>query len=126
MKSVCSFLSLYLMTFVPRHAYAAENGADTFFGTVNGYMADVLFYNVLPEAYGNMPFIVGWLIVGAVYLTVRFGFINVRMMGHAFDTSTAECHMGRKVGDPFATHAHQWKNFFPSGYHMFNQQLIRL
>ncbi|MDX8384184.1 MAG: amino acid carrier protein [Ghiorsea sp.] len=31
-----------------------------------------------------MPLIVAWLIVGAVYMTCRFGFINVRMMGHAF------------------------------------------
>jgi len=57
-------------------------GIDAFFGTVNGYLASVLFFDVMPGD-GNMPFIVGWLVVGAVYLTCRFGFINVRMMGHA-------------------------------------------
>ncbi len=84
MKSISKLILLLSIIFHTHSAYAAENGVDAFFGTVNGYMADVLFYNVLPEAYGNMPFIVGWLVVGAVYLTFRFGFINLRMMGHAF------------------------------------------
>ncbi len=57
---------------------------DAFFGELNGYLASVLFYDIMPGD-GAMPFIVGWLIIGAVYLTVRFGFINVRMMRHAFD-----------------------------------------
>ena len=64
-------------------AYAAENMVDDFFGQLNGYLASVLFYDVMPGE-ASMPFIVAWLIVGAVYLTVRFGFINIRMMGHAF------------------------------------------
>lgn len=65
-------------------AEAGESvGIDAFFGNINGYMAQVLFYDVMPGE-GNMPFIVGWLVVGAVYLTFRFGFINLRMMGHAF------------------------------------------
>lgn len=58
-------------------------GIDAFFGTLNGYLASVLFFDIMPGG-ANMPFIVGWLVIGAVYLTCRFGFINVRMMGHAF------------------------------------------
>ncbi len=57
---------------------------DALFGQLNAWLASVLFYDVMPGD-ASMPFIVAWLIVGAVYLTVRFGFINVRMMGHAFD-----------------------------------------
>lgn len=56
---------------------------NDFFGSLNGYLATVLFFDVMPGE-GNMPFIVAWLIIGAVYLTFRFGFINLRMMGHAF------------------------------------------
>ena len=64
--------------------WAAEaNQVDQWFGTINGYMASVLFFDVMPGA-GNMPFIVGWLIVGAVFLTVKMGFVNLRVMGHAF------------------------------------------
>lgn len=64
-------------------AYASEGGMDVFFAGVNGYLAEVLFFDVMPGE-AVMPFIVAWLVVGAVYLTCRFGFINIRMMGHAF------------------------------------------
>jgi len=85
MKAVRLFFGTCLLWLVMvQPSYAAESSIDIFFGDLNGYLASVLFYNVLPESYGNMPFIVAWLIVGAVYLTLRFGFINVRMMGHAF------------------------------------------
>ena len=56
------------------------NGLNEFFGQVNGYLASALFFNV---GFG-MPFIVAWLIVGAVFLTVRMGFINLRMFFHAY------------------------------------------
>jgi AGCS family alanine or glycine:cation symporter len=55
------------------------NGFNDFFGVVNGYLASALFFNV---GFG-MPFIVAWLIVGAVFLTVRMGFINLRLLGHS-------------------------------------------
>jgi AGCS family alanine or glycine:cation symporter len=55
------------------------NGFDEFFGELNGYLANVLFFNV---GYG-MPFIVAWLIAGAVFLTIRMGFINLRLLGHS-------------------------------------------
>lgn len=78
-------LFLFALMLLPAgYAQAATEsaGVDGFFGVLNGYLASVLFFDVLPGA-GEMPFIVAWLIVGAVYLTFRFGFINLRMMGHA-------------------------------------------
>ncbi len=69
---------------LPQAAHAAEPGAiDTFFGVVNGYLANVVFYDVFPGE-PVVPFIVAWLIVGAVFLTLRLSFVNLRMMGHAF------------------------------------------
>jgi len=64
-------------------AFEVAGGVDQFFGQMNGVLASVLFYDVMPGE-GKVPFIVGWLVVGAVYLTIRFGFVNLRMMGHAF------------------------------------------
>jgi len=98
MKSVRTLLFLLFAAFAPQFAYAGENGADAFFGTVNGYMASVLFYDVMPGE-SNMPFIVAWLIVGAVYLTFRFGFINLRMMGHAFQIIRGKYHSADAKGE---------------------------
>jgi len=82
-KSVIKLLLFVCMLLPAGSAFAAENGLDAIFGTINGYLASVLFFDVMPGE-GDMPFIVAWLIAGAVYLTFRFGFINLRMMGHAF------------------------------------------
>lgn len=67
-------------------AWAQPEGAaglDAFFADINGALASVLFFDVMPGP-ASMPFIVAWLVVGAVYMTFRFGFVNLRMMGHAF------------------------------------------
>ncbi len=56
---------------------------NDWFGVVNGYLAMVFFFDVIPGT-ASMPFIVAWLIVGAVFLTIRMGFINLRMFRHAY------------------------------------------
>lgn len=53
------------------------------FGVVNGYLAAVFFFDVMPGE-GNIPFIVGWLAVGAVFLTIRMSFVNLKMFRHAY------------------------------------------
>ncbi len=53
------------------------------FGVINGYLAAVFFFDVMPGAQ-SMPFIVAWLVVGAVFLTFRMSFINLRMFRHAY------------------------------------------
>jgi alanine or glycine:cation symporter, AGCS family len=55
---------------------------NSVFESINGVLASVLFFDVMPGS-GSMPFIVAWLIVGAVFLSVRMSFVNVRFMGHA-------------------------------------------
>lgn len=73
-----------VLAVLPELARAAEPGRiDSFFGALNGHLASVIFFDVFPGE-PVMPFIVAWLIVGAVYLTLRFGFVNLRMMRHAF------------------------------------------
>ncbi len=53
------------------------------FGEINGYLATVFFFDVMPGS-SELPFIVAWLVVGAVFLTVRMSFINLRMFRHAY------------------------------------------
>jgi len=82
-------------------AYAQSEGApgiDAFFGAVNEHLASVMFFDVMPGD-ANMPFIVGWLGIGAVYLTCRFGFINVRMMGHALQVIRGKYQSSQDQGE---------------------------
>lgn len=50
------------------------------FSTIVGFMANILFFSI-----GGFPLIVLWLFVGAVFFTLRMGFINIRAFKHAID-----------------------------------------
>ena len=56
---------------------------NDWFGVINGYLAAVFFFDVMPGSV-ELPFIVAWLVVGAVFLTIRMSFINLRMFRHAY------------------------------------------
>lgn len=76
---------LLLALFIPSAALAAgDNGqVDAWFAALNSYLATLLFFDVMPGE-GEMPMIVAWLIVGALFLTLRMGFVNLRLMRHAW------------------------------------------
>jgi len=67
---------------------------DEGFGTiVVGPIARVLFYDLIFWDNGSendlqLPFIVFWLIAGATFFTLRFGFINIRAFKHAWIVTT--------------------------------------
>jgi AGCS family alanine or glycine:cation symporter len=66
---------------------------DAIFGQVNGLLASVWFFNVLwligdrvvdgEHTIGNLPLAVAWLVAGAIFFTLRMGFINLRGFKHA-------------------------------------------
>lgn len=88
---------LLLLVFLPSLAFA-ESGLDSAFTTINGYLATVLFYDVWPGE-AEMPFIVAWLIAGSIFLTLRFGFINLRVMRHAFRVIRGKYNTADDKGD---------------------------
>ncbi len=71
-----------------------QDGLNTFFGTIVSYMFPVLFYPVfdLPHPASTeeapldpvaLPLIVVVLAGGGLFFTFRYGFVNVRLFGHA-------------------------------------------
>ncbi len=74
---------------------------NAIFEQINGFLASIFFFDIF---FGqiedtSMPFIVAWLIAGGVFLTFRFGFINVRMFGHAFKIITGKYKTEDDVGE---------------------------
>ena len=60
-----------------------EQKADAFFGEyVVSPLADMLFWTI-PGI--ELPLVVAWLLVGAVFFTLRMRFVNVRLFRHAID-----------------------------------------
>jgi AGCS family alanine or glycine:cation symporter len=58
--------------------------ADRAMGRVNGWIGAVFFFDVLFwDDEHTLPLVVLWLVLGAIYLTIRMGFINLRGFRHA-------------------------------------------
>ena len=56
------------------------------FSSINGFLEYILFFDILfGQVEGSsIPFLVAWLVCGGVYLTVKMGFINLKMLKHSF------------------------------------------
>lgn len=80
-------ISIFLC-FMPTVALAADEAAgnpflrtiDNGFTQITNIISQVLFFSV-----AGFPLIVLWLICGAIFFTIRMGFVNFRMFGHAID-----------------------------------------
>jgi AGCS family alanine or glycine:cation symporter len=74
---------------------------DSIFEQINTILASVFFFDIFFGTVKGttMPFIVAWLVVGGVFLTFRFGFINIRMFSHAFKIITGQYRTADDVGE---------------------------
>ena len=55
---------------------------DAAMGRVNGWVSSVFFWDVLfwdPDH--TIPLVVLWLVVGAIFFTLRMRFVNIRASG---------------------------------------------
>jgi AGCS family alanine or glycine:cation symporter len=61
-----------------------EARADAAMGRFNGWITAVFFFDLIwwnPDA--SLPLVVAWLVIAAIFLTLRMGFINLRGFWHA-------------------------------------------
>ena len=82
----------FTLSVAPALAQEEEEGkgvfdqVDAIAGTIVGWIASVFFYPVYTSSSGTeIPLVVAWLVVGAVFFTLRMGFINFRGFKHAVD-----------------------------------------
>lgn len=56
------------------------------FEQINSFLGSIIFFDIFFGLVPNisMPFIVFWLILGGLYFTIRFNFINLRMFAHSY------------------------------------------
>ena len=87
--NLCFGLILYLSSFQISHAKVLANDSDwqtnidQFFGDfIVSPLASFLFW---PIPGIKMPLIVAWLLGGAVFFTIKMGFVNIRFFRHAIE-----------------------------------------
>ncbi len=56
------------------------------FTSINGFLESILFFDILfGQVEGaSIPFLVAWLIAGGVFLTIKMGFVNLKMLRHSY------------------------------------------
>ncbi len=83
-----SWLLASLFCLIPTVVLAQEketgnaflSGIDQVFSQVTEVLFAILFFEI-----GGFPLIVLWLLVAAIFFTIRMKFVNVRMFGHAIN-----------------------------------------
>ncbi|MDY0402820.1 alanine/glycine:cation symporter family protein [Sulfurovum sp.] len=59
---------------------------NEFFSAINHFLETLLFFDILfGKVEGTtIPFLVAWLVIGGIYLTLKMGFINLKMFRHSY------------------------------------------
>jgi AGCS family alanine or glycine:cation symporter len=98
--SAPAYLALQQSTLQEPESGGFMDGADRLMGVVNGWIATAFFFDVIFwDDTLRLPFIVLWLVIGAMFLTLRMGFINVRAFRHAIHVTTGRYTDPREPGD---------------------------
>ncbi|MBT4761477.1 MAG: sodium:alanine symporter family protein [Bdellovibrionaceae bacterium] len=63
-------------------ATSTEEGLESFFNSINGKWAAVLFWSDHPL---QLPFILVVMAFGGIFFTIRYNFINLKLFRHAID-----------------------------------------
>ena len=64
------------------------------FNAINGFLSNMLFFDILfGQVEGTtIPFLVAWLIAGGIFLTIKMGFVNLKMLGHSYKVVSGKYH----------------------------------
>lgn len=74
--------------------------ADRIMGVFNGWIASFFFFDVIFwNDQQRLPFIVMWLVIAAIFLTFRMGFINLRAFRHAVQVTSGKYTNPNEPGD---------------------------
>lgn len=76
-----------------------EARVNDYFGTVNGWIGNVLFFPVPVPGGASLPAAVLWLVAGSVFFTFRMGFINFRGFAHAIKVTSGKYDKKSDVGE---------------------------
>jgi len=77
------FFALFVL-FIANIDFSGKDFFNTLFKHINEFLATFLFYDIsFGYVKGGFPFVVAWLVIAGIYFTIKFRFINLRMLGHS-------------------------------------------
>lgn len=72
--------------------------SDELFAQINQFLTSIILFDVLPGA-GELPFAVAWLVIGALFFTLRLRFINVWGFWHAIQITLGRFNESKDPGE---------------------------
>ncbi len=86
-------VALIALLLLPATSFAQDSSGGVFasldaaMGHVNEALASVFFYPIPIGGGDTVPLLVAWLVLGAIFFTLRMRFINLRGFGHAIQVT---------------------------------------
>ncbi|MHA1165696.1 MAG: alanine/glycine:cation symporter family protein [Alphaproteobacteria bacterium] len=84
MKRLLTSLFVFLTLSVPAHAAGFDEMINTATAPVAKFIGQIVFFKI-PIGDANLPLVVLWLVIGAVFFTFYMGFVNIRGFKHAIE-----------------------------------------
>ncbi len=68
--------------------------------SINSFFESILFFDIFFGSIegSHFPFVVAWLIAGGIFLTLKMGFVNLRMLRHSFNIVRGKYHTREDKG----------------------------
>jgi AGCS family alanine or glycine:cation symporter len=68
--------------------------------SINNFFENILFFDIFFGTIegASFPFVVAWLIVGGIFLTLKMGFVNLRMLRHSYHIVRGKYHTKEDKG----------------------------
>lgn len=63
----------------------ANSDLNYYFGQINDFFSSIIFFNILFFTSYKLPFAVFCLLLGSIYFTISFNFLNISYFKHAID-----------------------------------------
>ena len=84
-KLISSFFFILITFFISNISYAIQidQKINEILNPISSFVVGIVFFSVEISDGINVPLIVVWLIVAAIFCTLYFGFINFRHFGTA-------------------------------------------
>ncbi len=99
-RTAFSLAVLLALVAAPAHAQFADR-VDEIFAQSTGWFVNLIFATLPTSGLigVDLPWIVGWLVIGATVFTIYFGFIQVRAFGHALQLVRGKYSDPRDAGE---------------------------
>lgn len=93
------FILLFLFPFLTFASSSIEEKINSLFVPIVAFLEEIIFFKPFESIGFDMPLVVIWLVLGALFFTFKMNFINIRGIKHAFQLIRGDYDKPEDVGE---------------------------